>query len=201
MKLVEIQSRRGTFIKFDDDIAEKIGHWGWYQQKNGYIASYLPESCKGGKHGINVLCGRAVIWAATGQWPPKDKQVDHLNHDKLDNQISNLRVVTISLNQRNKIKGEGTVSKYKGVTFDKRRMRWYSKVSIKKFGNPIWIVSSYTPDEAIAGMARDCLCDLIGDFLLPNFPALSFKEKWQLIGEGQRNQILHSFEKYKKLIN
>jgi hypothetical protein len=196
--LIEIKSRPGTFVKLDTDVADKIGGWGWWLNENGYAMAHLPGSGGVTTTGKRVFLSRAVIWAATGQWPAKGMQVDHINHNPLDNRIENLRVVTESINRRNQLKRKGTVSKYKGVYFDKRlsKKQWTGRVCLKNEGKVIIIHGSATSDETIAAMCYDCLCDLIGGFLLPNFPHMTFKEKWQLIGEGQRNQILHSLTKH-----
>lgn len=56
--------------------------------------------------------------------------VDHINHDGLDNRRFNLRLVSASQNHMNRKKLEGTASKYKGVSYDKRRNTWYAYIKI-----------------------------------------------------------------------
>jgi hypothetical protein len=194
MAIIPIKSRPDKHILMDDEVADVIGCWNWNLSSHGYARAYLPKSGK--KNRKNVLCHRAVIWAVTGQWPAKGMEIDHLNHNKLDNKIANLRVINTSINQRNRKKQDGA-SQYKGVGFYKHRPKkpWFGRTHLLINGKDIMIYGLTTSDEAIAGMARDCLCDLIGGFLLPNFPHMTFKEKWQLIGEGQRNQILYSLTK------
>jgi hypothetical protein len=187
MTKIEIKSHPGTFIKLDDNVAEKIGGWGWYLLKRGYAMARIRGNSK-----KMVRISRAVIWASTGEWPPTDMVVDHINHDLLDNQISNLRVVTQSLNMRNRIKNKKTISKYKGVGVNKRNMAYIGYITLVTNGESKRLYGSRTKNQKIAGMARDCLADLIGGFLRPNFPHMTFKEKWEYIGEGQRNRILHS---------
>ena len=53
--------------------------------------------------------------------PPDNMLIDHINHDTLDNQRSNLRIVTPSQNVWNskKPRTAGLSSKFKGVTLDR----------------------------------------------------------------------------------
>lgn len=64
-----------------------------------------------------------------GQWP--DGQVDHINRDKTDNRIANLREASNGQNQANSIaRGK---SRFKGVSFSKANRKW--RAAIKKNGN------------------------------------------------------------------
>jgi hypothetical protein len=57
-------------------------------------------------------------------------QVDHINHDSLDNRACNLRLVTPSENQQNKRKYRNSKSKYKGVSWDENAGKWRARISI-----------------------------------------------------------------------
>lgn len=65
-----------------------------------------------GKRG--VLLHRHITKAA------RDLSVDHINHDPLDNRLSNLRLCTHAENMRNIDKKAKATSGYKGVSFYKR---------------------------------------------------------------------------------
>jgi len=70
--------------------------------------------------------------------------VDHINRDRLDNQVHNLRYVTYSQNSMNTNKTTKTTrSTYKGVCFDKSCNKW--KVSVKPNGKRIYL--GYFDDE------------------------------------------------------
>ncbi len=60
----------------------------------------------------------------------KYEQVDHKDNNKINNHYKNLRWVTPSQNNRNKLKKEGTSSKYLGVLYHKRDKKWTSQISI-----------------------------------------------------------------------
>jgi hypothetical protein len=186
---IEIKSHPGTFVTLDDDVADKIGDWGWCLNGAGYAFGRVPGS---GFRGRSRPCTHAAIWARTGQWPPKGTVIDHINHDKLDNRISQLRYVTYSINSRNMLKREGTTSKYKGVYFNHTQGKYIGRVGIRIEKKIKHIISSITQDEALAAMCADCIRDLVGGFIPRNFPELSFLEKWKSIGEPQRRQIFRS---------
>jgi hypothetical protein len=56
--------------------------------------------------------------------------VDHIDRNKLNNVISNLRYVSISQNRINKNKILNTKSKFRGVYWDKVREKWFARVII-----------------------------------------------------------------------
>jgi len=80
----------------------------------------------GGIHGKNYRAHR-VIWAMVhGEWP--DSQLDHINRDKADNRISNLRLASNTQNNANRTPLLGSTSKYLGVTWHKLRGKWQAGI-------------------------------------------------------------------------
>lgn len=56
--------------------------------------------------------------------------IDHINHNKIDNRLNNLRYVSVSNNNHNRKKSEKATSKYYGVC--KYRNKWIVQISINK---------------------------------------------------------------------
>lgn len=54
---------------------------------------------------------------------------DHLDHDRLNDRLSNLRVVTHALNSQNKPSYPGS-SRFRGVSWNKANQRWHAYVQV-----------------------------------------------------------------------
>jgi len=59
---------------------------------------------------------------------PCPMQIDHINHDRTDNRIDNLRLVTRQENNRNKSKQSNNTSGVSGVFWEKKRNKWRATV-------------------------------------------------------------------------
>jgi hypothetical protein len=188
---IPIKSRPGTFTTIPDEVLEAAKGYGWCVNAQGYVWAAV----KGSKPQKNILLHRLVIYVMTGKWPEKGKEVDHINHDKLDNRMENLEVKTRSGNQRNRNKWEGASSKFQGVFWREDRQKWFAEAHVRIDGKYYHIRSSTTPDEILASVCADCIRDLVGGWVPRNYPERIFLDKWKEIGEKQRRQIFHSMAK------
>lgn len=69
-----------------------------------------------------------LVWLMThGEWP--ELEIDHINLDKLDNRLENLRLATKGQNLTNIPKGCGLTSQYKGVCWKKSNNCWTAQIS------------------------------------------------------------------------
>ncbi len=59
----------------------------------------------------------------------KDKEVDHINNNKLDNRRENLRAATRSQNNMNRI-SMNNMSGYKGVSWHKKKQKWFARIYV-----------------------------------------------------------------------
>lgn len=56
--------------------------------------------------------------------------VDHINNDKTDNRVDNLQLITQRENSSKDVKNK--TSKYTGVSWDKKRCKWFSQIYFNK---------------------------------------------------------------------
>jgi hypothetical protein len=96
------------------------------------VKAFTATDKYGYKHGKIMdksYFAHRVIWAMqTGAWP--DAQIDHINGDRKDNRMANLREVSRSQNMHNRKKSINNTSGYKGVHFDAAKKKWRAHISI-----------------------------------------------------------------------
>lgn len=110
------------FSMVDADDFERFGHlkWGITVPVDGR-RRYAQRRCKA--EGGPIWLHRAVMGAPVCH---DGFDVDHMNHDGLDNRKSNLRVVTRQQNRQNSRGWKHASSQYKGVSWDKRDKCFYA---------------------------------------------------------------------------
>jgi hypothetical protein len=93
-------------------------------------------------------------------------QVDHKNHNGLDNTRENLRLCTRQENQQNRNSRTGT-SNYKGLYWNKRASKWHAQIRFSGY----LINIGYFTNETDAAKAYDRKAlELFGEFAYLNFP-------------------------------
>lgn len=126
----------GKFALVDNEFYSQLLKHTWRVSKQGYVVS---EQRVAGKK-ISLRLHRFIMNNAL-----KTQDIDHSNHNKLDNRKVNLRICTRSQNQANRLKQQGTTSKYKGVSWHKRAKKWVAR--IKKHGVLIYL-GSFNSEKA-----------------------------------------------------
>jgi len=87
------------------------------------------------------------MWAlAYRAWP--SKQIDHINGNRTDNSLQNLRLVSNSDNHKNQKMPSTNTSGIVGVRVDKRTGAWVS--DIFDAGKRIYVGTFSTKEEAVA---------------------------------------------------
>ena len=101
---------------------------------------YYFASIFGKQYGLH----RLVWFYVYGKWP---KIIDHINHDKLDNKLCNLRSVTVQQNNMNRRISANNTSGVFGVYLNKKKNLWCAQMKFN--GKTYHLGSSKNKDEAI----------------------------------------------------
>lgn len=74
-----------------------------------------------------VYAAHRLAWLYVhGVWP--SDQIDHINRDKIDNRIANLREATPTENNRNQNKSRKNTSGHVGVSWSKAKQKWHAQI-------------------------------------------------------------------------
>lgn len=122
----EIILTQGKVALVDDEDYERINQHKWYAAKNHntHYATRAPYN-KTTKKQSRIKMETVVLGIF-----PKGLIPDHKDGNGLNNQKSNLRLVTIRQNGQNR--HEQKTSRYPGVHWKKRNKKWVAQVQIEK---------------------------------------------------------------------
>lgn len=96
-----------------------------------------------------MIQAHKVIWAlANGVWPVYPEQIDHINGDRSDNRLANLRLVSPSANRRNMRRPAHNTSGHVGVYWNRQRSAWQAQASDGK--KTVCLGRFTTVEEAVA---------------------------------------------------
>jgi hypothetical protein len=118
----------------------------WNKKHAGKVTGYIRHN---GYKVINLegreyTCSRLAWFYIYKKWPTLE--IDHINCDKLDNRISNLREASRSENAINKTTQSNNTTGYKGVWKRKNLNSWVAEIG--KDGKRIKLGSFASPQEA-----------------------------------------------------
>jgi hypothetical protein len=94
----------------------------WHPGTRGFYA--VSMSPRRDRRRKTLLLHREVLRAQDGV------QVDHRNHDTLDNRLNNLRLAIAAENSHNMRRPRNNTSGYKGVSWNKDRKRWQAHICL-----------------------------------------------------------------------
>jgi len=89
-------------------------------------------------------------------------QIDHINGDRLDNRICNLRIATNQENSRNNCISANNTSGATGVTWHKKSGKWMAQIVVSY--KPIYLGLFKNKEQAVQARKK-AEQDFFGDFL------------------------------------
>lgn len=133
MKEIPLRNRKGEIVayaKVDDEDFNAMNNHRWYMVK--------ARNCCYAQSSYHFENKHSTIQMHRWLLKITDKYicVDHINHDGLDNQKSNLRIATRKQNRLNSLPMKNTSSKYKGVslvTYRSKQKRKDGSVAVYQY--------------------------------------------------------------------
>jgi hypothetical protein len=125
-------SLHGVITLIDNNLLNEVMKYNWLTSNAGYLFRHVHK-------GKTVWLHRFVMGS-----PPKEKVVDHKNHNKLDNRCENLRVCTEAENARNTVLRKNNRTGYKGVYA--LNGKFYARINV--YGKSISLGLHDTAEEA-----------------------------------------------------
>lgn len=118
----QIPLTRGKFALVDNEDFDMLNKYKWKSSntkgKFFYAHRYIGNN--------QILMHRVIMNT------PKGFDTDHIDHNTLNNQKENLRIVSRQLNNANRKPNTKTASGYKGLQWDGRVEKWFAKVMFNK---------------------------------------------------------------------
>lgn len=125
------------------------GCWKWtaFQRPNGYTQFRVRQNGQW----VSALAHRVSYQLHHGSIPA-GMEIDHTCHDRGCVNPDHLRAVTHKQNQENQRGAhKGSRSRYRGVSFDRRRGNWVAKLSHQ---NKTYYLGAFPTEELAAEAAR-----------------------------------------------
>lgn len=155
----QIPLTKGQFAIVDDDKYEWLNQWKWQADKVPYgtYRAVRTDFTSGKKR--KIYMHRQILGTPVGT------EVDHKNHNTLDNRIQNIRNCTHAQNKQNSKPLKNKSSKYKGVHLYKPNGKWEVQIHFGKLIN-----LGYFDNEIEAAKTYDTAArKYFGEFAYCNF--------------------------------
>jgi hypothetical protein len=144
------------FAIIDAADKELVSQYRWRLGSGGYAITHVRR----GKKQVTLYMHRLLLFGLTSN----PKEVDHINHNKLDNQRANLRPATRAQNHRNKAIRPDRA--FKGI--EQQAGKWRARITVN--GRLVYLGGGFDTNEGAAREYDRAAIRLHGEFAFLNFP-------------------------------
>ena len=159
-KQIELSKGRGALVSDEDCV--RVNQYSWYYRstaggkEHAIRDEWVPKG--GGKRRL-VQMHRFILDAPTGM------QVDHINHNRLDNRRENLRICTGSQNKMNSKKYKNSSSLYKGVSWCSSTNKWKAQI---RCDSKLYYLGVYADEWKAAEVYNKAALEKFGEYVRVN---------------------------------
>lgn len=159
------------YVAIVDECDADLAQLSWYSlvSNDGSGRAYARQvkkiKAKPKDKTLTIFLHRVILERKLGRALLKTEYVDHANRNTLDNRRCNLRLATNSQNSHNSQKSVSKTSKYRGVSWSKKREKWLAQISY--IGKKLALGGYETEEEAYEAY-RKAETELFGEFALAN---------------------------------
>ncbi len=125
-KVIFLTKNQRTTVSFED--FDYLNQFKWHYHSKGYATRCIR--LKGNWKKRKQILMHKVILKRMGIEVPEGFVSDHIDGNKLDNRRSNLRVVTPTQSNFNRLLS----SSFVGVSFNKNCKKWHARIKTKHLG-------------------------------------------------------------------
>lgn len=168
--MISISLTRG-FITCIDNEFEYLNQYKWCVSKahsNTSIRYYAIRGIYLNGRQSTITLHRVIVEIKLGRPLLRSEQIDHIDHNCLNNTLDNLRIASPSQNQMNRKKqARYTSSQYKGVNWHKPTSKWMAQI---KLNGKTHYLGYFSYEEDAARAVDIAAKELFGSYASLNFP-------------------------------
>jgi len=156
-----INLSKGKVAIVDDEDFERVGGYKWHANKQRNVWYAMRHSLWANDKRDLIYMHREIMGLQKGN----GLQIDHVNHNGLDNRRCNLRICTNQQNQFNTLKSKNKSSIFKGVRYYAKRGKWCAQI---KHNGVFFHLGYFTTEEGAALAYNVAAIARFGEFALLN---------------------------------